>query len=163
MLTLQLRPHRALTARGARYFVASVVAASFLAATVAAFNGAWPALVYAAIQSAVIVVALHLNMRERNDLHELQITATTIRIRFEERGRVSQVSLPRHWTRVQLQRPSTMLHPSVLVLESQGRQFEIGSFLTEADRQALAATLSRMIGPMGQSPAIDTFEDPVPH
>jgi uncharacterized membrane protein len=144
--------------RGAQCFIASVIVTSFLAATIAAFHGAWPALIYAALQSTVIVVAFHLNMRERNDFHELRITEETVDIRYAERGRVSSVSLPRHWTRVRLKAAATPLHPSMLLIESGGKCFEVAGFLTEADRRDVAQVLVKLIGPMGHSPPLETPE-----
>jgi uncharacterized membrane protein len=70
------------------------------------------------------------------------------------RGTPRRVVFPRHWARVKIRRPQTPLHRGQLVIESHGRSYEVGKFLTEEERRHLAADLRRLIGGMNQSPAL---------
>lgn len=42
------------------------------------------------------------------------------------------------------------------MIESSGRAFEIGSFLTEEERCRLAKRLNNMVGGMNESPPLDS-------
>jgi len=61
---------------------------------------------------------------------------------------------PRHWTTVKLHAPLATLHPSRLMLESSGRAYEVGRFLTEDDRRGLAVRLQQLVGNVNESPAL---------
>jgi len=69
-------------------------------------------------------------------------------------SRCEQVVFPRHWAQVKLRRPASRLHPSRLVIESHGRQCEVGDFLTEEERRGLAQRLVRLIGRVNESPTL---------
>lgn len=151
---LELRPHRSLERNGVRCFLLSVALAAFAGATLAAMNGAWPALIFAAIEVVAIAFALHLNMRAREDLHRIVIDERDIRIQITERGRTSDLVLPRYWCRVCLRPSRSRLHPCRLQLECQGKACELGSFLNEPDRAEVEKTLQLMIGPCGCAPSL---------
>jgi uncharacterized membrane protein len=70
------------------------------------------------------------------------------------RGVPRRVVFPRHWSQVKIRRPKSPLHRGHLVIESHGRAYEVGKFLTEEERRHLAAELRRLIGGMSQSPAL---------
>jgi len=61
---------------------------------------------------------------------------------------------PRHWAQVRIRAGDSPLHPSRLTVESHGRRHEIGSFLNEQERQALALRLKRLIGRVDESPPL---------
>jgi uncharacterized membrane protein len=42
-----------------------------------------------------------------------------------------------------------------LLIESRGRAYEVGSFLTEEDRCVLAKRLGRLVGGMNESPPLE--------
>jgi uncharacterized membrane protein len=42
-----------------------------------------------------------------------------------------------------------------LTIESSGRAYEVGSFLTEEERSRLAQRLSRLVGGMNESPPLE--------
>ncbi|MBX5460085.1 MAG: DUF2244 domain-containing protein [Steroidobacteraceae bacterium] len=153
-ITFELHPHRTLSDSSARLFLASVFTVSFTGAAIAAAYGAWPALVFAALQFAGIRAALRHNMRERDDLHLIIIGEDTVTVQITERGRTTTAHLARHWTRVRLCPSPFALHPARLMVESEGRAYEIGSFLTDEGRRALSRELTLVIGRMGESPQL---------
>jgi uncharacterized membrane protein len=61
---------------------------------------------------------------------------------------------PRHWAQVKIRRPKSPLHRGRLVIESHGRAYEVGEFLSEEERHQLAAGLRLVIGGMNQSSAL---------
>jgi uncharacterized membrane protein len=72
-----------------------------------------------------------------------------------------QVEFPRHWAQVRLRRADTHLHPSRLTIESHGRSYEVGSFLTEEERRALASRLMRSVGRINESPPLENAPEGV--
>jgi uncharacterized membrane protein len=98
--------------------------------------------------------ALKVSLARR--FHRQTITVTDDQISIESRDRLdsSQVVFPRHWAQVKLRRPASRLHPSRLTIESHGRQCELGSFLTEAERRGLALRLQRLVGRINDSPSL---------
>jgi uncharacterized membrane protein len=161
-IKFELHPHRTLTEHGARMFLGSVFAVSFTGAGLAAAQGAWPALVFAALQFVAVRAALRYNMRDREDVHLIIVADDTVTVQITERGRTTHAQLARHWTRVRLRPAQYAFHPARLMVESQGRAYEVGSFLTEEARRALGRELARAIGRMGESPPLAATPLPVP-
>jgi uncharacterized membrane protein len=153
-LTLELRPHRSLTDVGARLFLVSVAVVSLGASTLIALRGGWPVLAFSALVILGTYAALRANMKARNDLQQIQITQHEVRLEYRERSRVSSVTLPRYWTRVRLHPSRSMGGDSSLFVESAGKDYEIGSFLTEPERRTLEAQLRALIGAIGVLPSL---------
>ena len=101
--------------------------------------------------------ALHSNMQRRFEREHIEVSERTVVIEFSNRGargNPRRVEFPRHWAQVKIRRPKSPLHRGHLVIESHGRAYEVGKFLTEEERRHLAAALRRLIGAMSQSPAL---------
>ena len=145
-LRIEIRPNCSLSVRGARVFFASACLVPFGMGSVFAWKGFWPILPFAGLEMALLAWALKVSLERR--FHRQTITVTEAQVRVEscdERGS-AQVVFPRHWAQVKLRRPAARLHPSRLTIESHGRQYELGGFLTEEERRGLALRLQRHIG-----------------
>jgi len=116
--------------------------------------GFWPVLPFAGVEIAAVAVALYCSMRRRYDCEIIVITEDEIAIEVRHREIQVKTVFSRHWTRVRLRSPLSSLHPNRLLLESRGRVCELGRFLTETERCALAAQLQRLVGNMNESPAL---------
>ena len=145
-LRIEIRPNCSLSVRGARVFFASACLVPCGMGGVLAWKGYWPILPFAGLEMALLAWALKVSLERR--FHRQTITVTEGEVEVESRdGRgSSQVVFPRHWARVKLRRPAARLHPSRLTIESHGRQYELGGFLTEEERRGLALRLQRLIG-----------------
>ncbi|TDJ48448.1 MAG: DUF2244 domain-containing protein [Gammaproteobacteria bacterium] len=66
-------------------------------------------------------------------------------IRKHQPGRDVEMEFSRYWTQVRLVRPKVTYWPSRLLLRSKGRSIEIGSFLTDDERDGLKCRLSAVI------------------
>jgi uncharacterized membrane protein len=152
-LHIEIRPNCSLDVRGARLFFLSACAAPTLIAAFLAVRGFWPVLPFAGLELLLLGWALRVSLERR--FHEQRITVTDgeVSVEYRRRGSCEQVVFPRHWARVKLRRPAARLHPSRLVIESHGRQCELGSFLTEEERRGLALRLQRLIGRVDESPS----------
>ncbi len=103
--------------------------------------------------------ALHSNMQRREGRETIDVSEAEIVIEYA-RGTPRRVVFPRHWARVKILRPNSPLHRGQLVIESHGRAYEVGKFLTEEERRQLAAELRLLIGGMNQSPALPGVGSP---
>jgi len=150
---IDLAPHCSLSTRGAVLFFGSVCLPTFGVAAAATFLGFWPVLPFAGAEMLLLGWALRSNMQRRHEHESIHVTETEIRIDYSH-GNPRRVVFPRHWARVKIRRPKSPLHRGHLVIESHGRAFEVGQFLSEEERRQLAAELGRLIGGMNQSPAL---------
>jgi uncharacterized membrane protein len=149
-----LTPHRSLTPKTARIFIASVALGTFSVAGVFTMQGFWPVLPFAGIEIAVLIWAVRASMRSGRERETITITNDSITVeRCSYRGAKLSV-FPRHWARVKLRVPLVALHPSRLTLESHGRACELGRFLTEEERRSLAVRLKQLVGNVNESPTL---------
>ena len=154
LLRIEICPNCSLSVRGALMFFGSLCFISFSVAGMLAIQGFWPILPFAGLEMAGLGWALKVSLGRR--FHRQTITVTDEQVSIESRDKVdtSQVVFPRHWAQVKLRRPASRLHPSRLIIESHGRQCEVGSFLTEAERRGLALRLQRLVGRINESPSL---------
>ena len=103
--------------------------------------------------------ALKTNMERRRDHEHIDVTEENVVIEYA-RGLPQRVVFPRHWAQVKIRRPKSPLHRGHLVIESHGRAYEVGKFLTEEERRHLATQLRGLIGGMNQSPALPDAGSP---
>jgi uncharacterized membrane protein len=150
---IDLSPHCSLSTRGAALFFGSVCLVTFAVAGTAAVLGYWPVLPFAGAEMLLLGWALHSNMQRRHEHESIDVSETCVTIEYS-RGTPRRVVFPRHWARVKIRRPHSPLHRGRLVIESHGRSYEVGKFLTEEERRHLAADLRRLIGGMNQSPEL---------
>jgi len=152
-LQIEIRPNCALTPRGALAFFLSACIAPTLIALLLALRGFWPVLPFAGLELVVLGWALRASLERSHHQQCITVTEAEVRVDSSRRGTHERVVFPRHWARVKLRRPATRLHPSRLVIESHGRQCELGSFLTEEERCGLALRLQRLVGRIDESPS----------
>jgi uncharacterized membrane protein len=151
--SIEIRPNCSLSARGAALFFFSACLGPLLIAAFLALRGFWPVLPFAGLEVLLLGWALRLSLERRHHQQCVTVTDAEVSIESRRRGACEQVVFPRHWARVKLRRPAARLHPSRLVIESHGRQCELGSFLTEEERRGLALRLQRLIGRLNESPS----------
>jgi uncharacterized membrane protein len=151
---IQLSPNCSLTSKTARWFLVSVSLGPVLAGVFFSLLGFWLVLPFAGLEIAAVAVAVYCSMRRQHDCEIIVITEDEITLEARRRKIQVKTVFSRHWTRVKLRSPLSSLHPSRLCLESRGRACELGRFLTETERCALAAQLQRLVGNMNESPAL---------
>ena len=159
--TFDLAPHCSLSVHGALLFFASVCFTTFGVAAVATWMGYWPVLPFAGAEMVLLGWALKTNMARRFEREHIEVTEREVIIEFAK-GTPRRVVFPRHWARVKIRRPKSPLHRGQLVIESHGRAYEVGKFLSEEERHQLAAELKQLIGGMNQSPELPGTGSPEP-
>ena len=155
MLTIQLTPNCSLTSATAALLFGAICAVSFTIAGTLAALGLWPVFPFAGLEMGVLGWALALSLRRRYDSQTIVVTEERVAVETRFRKQHEQVEFSRHWAQVKLHGADTHLHPSRLTIESHGRSYEVGSFLTEEERRALAKRLTRLVGRVNESPSLD--------
>lgn len=150
---IELLPNCSLTVPAALMFFASIAFASLTFAMFFVVQGFWPVLPWAGLELAVLGWALWASMRRRRWTQTITVTEAEIAITTRSREGERRIVFARHWASVKLRGPQGW-HPSRLLVESHGRVCELGSFLTEEDRQALHRRLAELVGRPAESPPL---------
>ena len=161
-MRIELSPNCSLSPKGARWFFGSVCVASMSVALPLSFMGYWPILPFAGAELALLFWALRSSMARRHEKQTITISPETVEIEDCRPPEQSCVVFPRHWAQVRIRTGGSPLHPSRLTVESHGRRHEIGSFLNEQERQALALRLKRLIGRVDESPPLPAHSGGAP-
>ena len=126
-------------------------------------RGFWPVLPFAALEMLALGLALQASMRRGNYSQTVLITDSQISLVTRSRHGAQKQEFARHWAKVRLRSPPRRHGTSLLTIESRGRAYEVGSFLTEEDRCRLAERLRYLVGGMNESPPLEidrTVGDP---
>jgi uncharacterized membrane protein len=162
-LRIELAPNCSLSPAGARLFFGSTCLFSLAFSLFFVLQGLWPVLPFWGLEMLLLGLALRASMRRGRDTQTVLITDSRISVVTRSRSGAQKQEFARHWAKVRLRSPRLPRYPSRLMIESSGRAFEIGSFLTEEERCRLAKRLRDMVGGMNESPPLEidrTLEDP---
>ena len=108
--------------------------------------GFWPVLPFAGLELLGIGTALYISMRRGRTREFIRIDDLDVWFARSRGSRQVQYRFARPWTRVRLRAASVPAWPSRLLLGAMGRSVEVGSFLTEPERQRLQARLAELLG-----------------
>lgn len=151
---IAIAPHCSLTPSGARSFFLGTCGVSFGIAALPTLRGYWPVLAFAGLEMLLLGWALYASMQRRHRGETIVVSEDCVDIETHARGAAVHAVFPRHWAQVKLRGDVSPLRPARLTIESGGRRCEIGSFLTEQERQHLAVRLAPLIGGMAESPPL---------
>jgi uncharacterized membrane protein len=145
---LQLWPHRSLNQRGFVWFIG--LTAGLIAVPLLAVLGnpvLWALLPFVVVAVWAIWFALRKNGRDRDILEDLRLARDRITLsRHGPRGRRQDWEANPHWLRVTLHETGGPV-PNYLTLKGEGREVELGAFLSEDERIALRDELLARLGP----------------
>jgi uncharacterized membrane protein len=152
---IELAPNCSLEPRGAIFFFVSTCLFSLGLALFFVFQGFWPVLPFWALEMLLLGFALKSSMRQRKYTQTVTITDSQISLVTRTRRGEAKQEFARHWAKVRLRSPLRRHGLSRLTIESRGRVYEVGSFLTEEDRCRLAQRLRCLVGGMNESPPLE--------
>ena len=135
------KPPASLSARGLRWLCALGALAAAVPAVIFALMGAWPVLGFLGLEVAVVLglVAAHRRW-SRAAVESVRLTEGRLLIRRTDgRGRQESADLEAYWTQVTLEERAGVA--PVVTASARGQRAEIGRFLAEADKRALADAL----------------------
>lgn len=146
MHLFELRPNCSLTRRTATLFFLGIATVSLGIAGSFAAAGYWPILPFAGLELAALGMALWLSMRQGRMRELIRVDDDNVTVHKSHGDQVRRYEFQRPWTRVYLQRSAATNWPSRLSLRSMGRSVEVGSFLTDEERDGLRGRLTEVIG-----------------
>jgi uncharacterized membrane protein len=152
---IELAPNCSLTPAGAKFFFGVTCLFSLAFAMIFVVQGFWPVLPFWALEMLALGLALHSSMKRRRYTQTVTITDSQISLITRSRRGEAKQEFARHWAKVRLRRPRARSYPSRLMIESRGRAFEVGSFLTEDERFRLAERLRNLVGGMNETPPLE--------
>jgi uncharacterized membrane protein len=155
---IELAPNCSLTAAGARLFFVVTCLFSLAFCMIFVAMGFWPVLPFWALEMLALGLALRANQQRRAYTQTVTITDAEVSLVTRSRRGVAKQEFARHWAKVRLRSPRTRLYPSRLLIESRGRAYEVGSFLTEEERCILAERLRSLVGGMNESPPLEGID-----
>jgi uncharacterized membrane protein len=152
---IELAPNCSLKPAGAMLFFASTCLFSLGFSLFFVFQGFWPVLPFWALEMLVLGLSLKASMRRATYTQTVLITDSQISLVTRSRRGEAKQEFARHWAKVRLRIPPRRHGTSRLTIESRGRAYEVGSFLTEEDRYQLAERLRYLVGGMNESPPLE--------
>jgi uncharacterized membrane protein len=126
----------------------SLVVTSLTVALFFTALGFWPVLPWAGIELVALGVALYVSARRGAVLEVVRVFDTSVIVERGLHRPDSRHTFDRYWSVVELSRPQTRWYPSRLIIRSGTQSLELGDFLGEDERRALARRLAELIGPM---------------
>lgn len=142
-LRLCLKPNRALSGRGVVVASAVIGMSCLSVALWSATQGNVFAPFFAVLVVVLVGAALRLAWRSGECAEWIELSGDALTVRREARGRsVEAARFHPYWVRLG---PAPQGCPRV-ILSSHGRSLEVGAFLGEREREALAATLRSALG-----------------
>ena len=137
---VHLWPYRSLPKAGFVWFIGGT--AAMIALPLIAVIGSpvlWGVLPFLLAALAAVWWALQRSYRDAEIVEDLVLTPDRVTLtRFGPRGRRQDWDANPHWVRLTLH-PKGGPVPNYLTLKGEGREVELGAFLTEAERIALRA------------------------
>ncbi|MDX5367343.1 MAG: DUF2244 domain-containing protein [Alphaproteobacteria bacterium] len=148
-------PHRSLSMRGFAILIGVVAAVNFTAGAYFMARGAWPVLGFCGLEVLAVWWAFRANYRAARAHETVQLSDDELLIRrVDAKGRAEAVSLKPYWVRLALSKlpdESTRLH-----VVSHGREVELASQLSPAERADFARALAAALAKLKETPAPQT-------
>jgi len=110
-----------------------------------AWHGFWPVLPFAGLEILVLGAAFYRCLSRSQIREVVTITRDTVAVDRGRKRPEEHWECPRAWARINMERAPIAWYPSRLSVAFQGRQIEIGRFLSEMERQHLAVELQGMV------------------
>ena len=150
---LQLWPHRSLTQRGFVWFIGAT--AALIAMPLIGILGSpvlWALLPFLLAAIWAIWFALRKNGRDRDIVEDLVLAPGQVTLtRHGPRGRRQDWEANLYWLRVTLHKTGGPV-PNYLTLKGEGREVELGPFLSEDERVALKDDLEARLHRLRSGP-----------
>jgi uncharacterized membrane protein len=140
-----IRPNQSLTLRQAIQVYAAIAIVCLGIGLAFALHGFWTVLPFAGLEILVLGAAFYLCLARSQVREVVSVNASVVTVEKGRQTPEERWECPRVWARVRLEQPHIAWYPSRLAIAFQGRQVELGTFLSEEERRALAAEMQQVI------------------
>ena len=138
-------PNCSMSWRANKIVVASLAVISFGIAGIFALQGLWVILPFVGFEIAFLTLVLYWCCLRTSRCEVISIDADTIQIEVGRKRAQQLHTFQRAWTRVLCKPPTRAGERGCLVMRSKGVELEIGSCLSERERQDLAASIQQTL------------------
>lgn len=135
-----IRPNRSLTWEQTKFVYFCIASYSLAIAGVFAVMGFWPVLPFAGGEIAALGIAFYVNSLAGTSVQVVTVGGDLVKVEKERPGPRCEWRFQRAWVRVDIDW-SSGARSSRLVVRSHGNEVVLGEFLTEDEREQLAAAL----------------------
>jgi uncharacterized membrane protein len=140
-----IRPNQSLSWRQAIRVYTAIASVCLGIGIAFALYGFWTVLPFAGLEVLVLGAAFYLCLTRSQIREVVSVNASVVTVEKGRQTPEERWECPRAWARISLQQPHIAWYPSRLAIAFQGRQVELGAFLNEEERCALAAELHQVI------------------
>lgn len=140
-----LRPHRSLTWNESLLIFAGFAAVSLTIGIGFFLMGLTLILPFCGLEMLALGAAFYYCQRQAEWREVVAIAGDRVTVEKGMREPTERHEFQRSWVRVRMEAPAHAWYPARLTLGSHGRVVELGAFLCEDERNAVAAALSRAI------------------
>lgn len=140
-----IRPNQSLSWRAAVQVYTAITLCCIGIAVASVLHGLWTVLPFACFEIVVLGIAFYLSFSRSQIREVVSVNAHAVSV---DKGRYAPQEhweCPRVWARINLERSPIAWYPSRLSIAFQGQRVEIGRFLNEKERCALAMELQQAI------------------
>lgn len=148
-----LRPNQSWTWRANLYLIASLLAISLTVGIFFLVHEYWLILPFTLAEVALVAACLYYCVRRTHQQEVLTLTRDTVILERGIKQPDQRQMFRRYFTRFFVHPPRFRGHRQVIALRCQGEEQEIGSFLTEPEKQELVKTLRSVIAQLDQPSA----------
>ena len=140
-----LRPNCSLSWQATKVFFVLMCAVSFSIASMFALMGAWLVFPFAGIEMLALGAGLYACAWRATRFEVISIRGDDVKVAKGRRSITEEWRLPRHWAQVRLDLPRHQWYPTRLRILSHGKGVEVGDYLNEEEREALAGDLRKAL------------------
>jgi len=157
-----IRPNQSLSWRQAIQVYAAIAIVCLGIGIAYALHGFWTVLPFAGLEILVLGAAFYLCLTRSQIREVVSVNASVVTVEKGRKIPEERWECPRVWARIRLEPPQFAWYPSRLAIAYQGRQVELGAFLNEEERRALAAELQQVIHRDDWQPGSQARDNPAP-
>lgn len=148
-----LRPYRSLSPRGFALLMLAIVACSFTVGLTFWWEGAWPIVLFCALDVVLVQFAFRVNYRAARASEEILLTPSELVVtRTSARGVSTATGFNPYWARFEVDR-----QPEYgivrMAIASHGNRLPIGGFLGPNERENFAKAFSAALARVRAAPA----------
>lgn len=130
------RPNCSLSSTSRFSFLCGLVTVTFGIALTFAWAGAWLVLPFAGLEVGVLIWAFRHIAQHAHDYEKITIQGDRVTVESQNAQRLTKQEFNRHWAQLKIDTSTRGVHR--LAMRSHGLEFELGRFLSDAQRLMLA-------------------------
>ena len=111
-----------------------------------ALAGLWPVVPFAGLELLAVGLCFYHCARSAGECEVVTVSGGEIVVEKGQKRAERKWSFNRHWAAIALDRSAGTWHPSRLFIRAHAQGVEIGRFLVEQERVALAGELRKLVG-----------------